>query len=367
MATKEISAVVEEPGRMALREFDIPPIGPDEALLRVEMAGVCGSDPKFYHGTAGQHCRYPAILGHETLGRIAQIGEVASLRYGLRVGDRVIVESAVPCGHCRYCLIGSYRLCDNRQGYGGKVPASQPPHLWGSYGQYMYVAPGSMLHPISPHVPAEAAVLAGLIANGVQWVRIIGNASMTQSVVIQGAGPQGLSMTVAAKESGASPIVITGLSVDRERLELARDLGADYCIDVQEEDPVERVWQITGGLLSDLVVDVTGSPEAMQKSLKMVRKQGTVVLAGMVGSGKLTPLPTDDILSKEVRIQGVLGKGVDAVNAAVKLIESRRYPLEKMVTHKYSLEAAEEAVRAMGREIRDVFPIKAVIVPWQSS
>ncbi len=363
MASREISAVLEEPGKMSIQEFDIPAIGPEEALLRVEMVGICGSDPKYYHGEVA-HCSYPTILGHEMLGHIAAIGEIASSRYGVRVGDRVTLEASIPCGHCRYCLSGNYRICDNKRGYGSRVPTTVAPSLWGAYGQFMYIAPGSVVHRVSPSVPAEAAVLANaVIANGIQWVRIIGGASIAQAVVVQGAGPQGLAMTVAAKESGAFPIIITGLSADQDRLELAKEFGADYCIDVQQEDPVARVQQITGGLMADLVVDVTGSGQAIQKSLEMVRKQGTVICAGLAGVRNLTPLPTDSILSREIRFQGVLSKGTEAVIAAIKLIESGRYPLEKMVTHKYPLEAAEEAVRAVGREVPGISPIKAILVP----
>ena len=363
MAAKEISAVVEEPGRMALKEFELPELGPEEALLRVEMVGVCGTDPKYYHGAIA-HIQYPVILGHEILGHIFKIGEAAARRYGVGVGDRVVVEASISCGACRYCLVGSYRLCENKRGYGSRVPSSEPPHLWGAYGQYMYISQGSIVHRISPEVPAEAAVLANaVIANGIQWVRLVGGASMAQAVVVQGAGPQGLAMTIAAKESGAFPIMITGLSVDQDRFELAREFGADYCIDVQEEDPVDRVREITGGSMADLVVDVTGSPEAIQKSVEMVRKQGTLVAAGLTGAQTMTPLPMDTIVFNEIRIQGVLSKGVEAVAAAVKLIESGRYPLEKMVTHRYPLAAAEEAVRTVGREIPGSYPIKAVLVP----
>lgn len=356
------SAVLEGPGAMAIKEFEIPQIGPEAGLLKVEMAGVCGTDPKYYHGKLP--VPYPLILGHEILGRVAQIGDVAAKRYGVGIGDRVVVESSMFCGHCRYCLIGSYRLCQNKRSYGINVSATTPPHLWGAYGEYMYLAPGSILHRISAAVPAEAAVLANaVISNGIQWVRTLGGASVGQAVVIQGIGPQGLAMTIAAKESGAWPIIVTGLSADQDRFELAQEYGADYCINVQEEGLIERVREITDGRMADLVVDVSGSPEAIVKSVDLTRQQGTLVCAGLTGNGVVTPLLMDKIVLNEIRVQGAFSKGVDAVAAAVKLIESRRYPMEAMVTHKFPLDKAEEAVKAVGRDIPGVYPIKAVIIP----
>lgn len=360
---KEISAVLERPGSMAIREFDIPQVGAEEGLLRMEMVGVCGTDPKYYHGSLA-NTPYPLILGHEILGRVHEMGEVAARRYGLKKGDRVVMEASVSCGHCRYCLTGSYRFCLNSRGYGTRVSSNTPPYLWGGYSQYIYVAPGSILHRISESVPAEAAVLANaVIANGIQWVRVMGGASVAQTVVVQGVGPQGLAMTIGAKESGAAPIIVTGLSADQERFELAKEFGADYCIDVQEENGVERVREITGGRMADLVVDVSGSPEAVVKSVDMVRKQGTLVCGGLTGADTVTPLLMDKVVFNEIRVQGVFSKGTDAVAAAVKLIESGRYPVEKMVTHKFPLEQAEEAVRVTGRDVPGVYPIKAVILP----
>ncbi|MBI2952799.1 MAG: zinc-binding dehydrogenase [Chloroflexi bacterium] len=238
------------------------------------------------------------------------------------------------------------------------------PIFGGAYGQYMYIAPGSILHRISEAVPAEAAVLANaVIANDIQWARILGGASIGQAVVIQGIRPQGLAMTVAAKESGACPIIVTGLGADQNRLELARELVTDYCVNVQAEDVVARVREISDGRMADLVIDVTGNPKAIVKSVDRVQKQGTLLCAGLTGSETVTLLLIDKIVWNEIRLQGAFRKGTDAVAAAVKLIESERYPVENMVTHRFPLQEAEEAVKATGREICGVNPIKAVIVP----
>jgi alcohol dehydrogenase len=359
--TTSRTAVLEGDERLVLREFPLPSIGPDEALVRIERAGVCGTDTKLFHGKLERPL--PLVLGHEILGRIAAIGERVAERYGLAVGDRVEVTSRVPCGACHACHTGVYRYCRARRGYGTSIPATEPPHLWGGYSEYLYVAPGAILHRVDPEVPADAAAVISVVANGIQWVCYHGGVRVGDPVVIQGPGPEGLGCLVAAKEAGAAPLIVTGLSVDAERLALARELGADHVLDVEREDVVARVREWTEGEGAAVVVDVTGSPRALPVSLELVRRQGTVVLAGLAGKGAATPLYTDQFIWKEIRLQGVYTHGVEATRAAIKLVESRRYPLERLVTHRFPLAEAEQAVRAAGGELPGVRPIKTVIVP----
>ena len=194
-------------------------------------------------------------------------------------------------------------------------------------------------------------------------VVIRGGASIQDAVVIQGSGPQGLSAVIAARESGASPIIITGmLPEDKDRFDLAREFGADHTVDVRTEDVVEKVKELTGGRMADLVLDVTGYPEGILKSIDLVKRGGTLVCGSLTG-GKITPIPTDKLAHNEIRFQGVFTSGGEAAAAAIKLVEAKKYPVEKMVTHRYPLEQTEEAIRAVGREVPGVFPIKAVIVP----
>ncbi|MBI4288699.1 MAG: alcohol dehydrogenase catalytic domain-containing protein [Chloroflexi bacterium] len=362
MNGKSRAAVLETSGKVAVKELPLPDIGPEEGLLRVEMAGVCGSDPKFYHGKI-RNLPTPMILGHETLGHIVEIGDVAAERYRVRKGDRVVVEANIHCGLCYYCLTGNYQFCERERGYGTKLSTRTPPGLWGSYSEYMYLAPNSEVHRVSDSVPAEAAILTTVIANGVQWARNLAGASIGNSVVVQGTGQQGLACLVGALESGCRPVIVTGLSVDTPRLALAKELGAHYTIDVQKEDVVARVSGMTRGRMADIVVDVTGSPQALQKSLDLVRPQGTILAGGLTGSETLTPMSIDKIVMKEIRFQGAKSKAAPAVLAALNLVESRKYPFEKLVTHRYPLDRAEEALKAAGGEMPGVYPVKVVIVP----
>lgn len=365
MTEKTRSMVVETPGRMAMREFAVPKIGDEDGLLKVEMAGVCGSDPGMFKGKAtALAIRYPLILGHEIVGRIEKIGDKAAARHKVKKGDRVIVETAFGCGYCQACLTGNYVQCEAQRFYGHTIPCSEPPHLWGAYGQHLYIAPRAMVHRINDNLPPEEAVfICAVLGNAIRWLRVLGGVSIGHTVVIEGPGLQGLAAVIVAKESGADKIIVTGLGKDTRRFELAREFGATHCLNVERQNPEEAVREITQGAMADVVMDVTGNPEAAQKTLDLVRKRGTIVMPGIYGANKEIPLILDKIVFKEIKIQGVLSQDITSVLPAIKLAESRRYPLGKMITHRFSLEEAEKAVRLVGGETPDAEAIKVVIVP----
>ena len=126
VATKVRAAVVKSPGFMELEEFDMPKIGKEDGLLKMEMVGVCGTDPGIYHGKV-QIGPYPVIMGHEILGRVEEVGEEMARRFRVKKGDRVIVEAFIRCKHCDNCKKGNYRFCENQSGYGCFVSADTPP------------------------------------------------------------------------------------------------------------------------------------------------------------------------------------------------------------------------------------------------
>ncbi|MDP2727128.1 MAG: alcohol dehydrogenase catalytic domain-containing protein [Dehalococcoidia bacterium] len=363
MGQKVRAAVLEAPSRMVIREFDMPEIGPDDGLLKVEMAGVCGTDPSIYTGKI-KYGDLPLILGHEILGRIAKVGANASKRWGVKEGDRVIMEAVIRCGYCSRCLVGDYRFCENIQSYGTFVSCDVPPHLWGAYAEYMYLAPGVIPHKISEKVPAEAAVLVNaVVANSIHWGRLVGDFCIEDAVVIQGAGQQGLCLTIVAKASGCHPIIVTGLSSDANRFELAREFGADYTINVEEEDVVERVRGLTNGRMADVVVDVSGSTKGIQTSVNLIKKRGTVVVPATTGTQTQTPLIMDKLVHEDIKLVGIFASDARVMGKAVKLVESGKYAFHKIVTHKFPLEEAEMAVKTTGGYFKDAHSIKCVVVP----
>jgi len=355
------AVVLEGPARITISSFPLPEIGPDDGLLRVEMAGLCGTDVKCWAGKLSTP--YPIILGHEIVGRIEEIGERASARYGVKRGDSVIVEGHA-CWSCGWCRKGEYRFCADKRWYGLGVPITEPPALWGALAEYMYIAPGSIIHRVPDGMSPEVATAAALLANGIEWLERKGTASSGDRIVIQGAGPQGLAATLVARQIGARQVIVTGLARDAARLELARDLGADHTVVADEVDVVQAVTDLTDGELADVVLDVSGSPRAVQASVEVVRPLGTLVLGGLTGDETVTPLKLDRIVWNEIRVQGVFIKGEHAFARAIELSSrvADRYPIDRIVSHRYSLDEAEDALRAAAGAGPADF-VKGAVVP----
>lgn len=336
--------VLISPGKFKKETFQIPEIKDDQLLLKVEMVSICGSDRHLFHGTH-KASSFPKILGHEIVGFVEQIGKQASQDYGLKglkVGDRVTVEPYIMCKNCEYCLTGNYQFHTPRSNYGVSLTCDQPPYLLGGYSQYMVILPGSKLHKINQDVPAESACLSSVIGNGIRWVKTKAQMQIEESVAILGAGAQGLASVIAAKEAGAKPIIVLGISKDIKKFKLAEEFGADYTIDMQKNDAIREVKQITGGRMVEVAIECAGAETTVQTTLSIVRPGGRIVLAGLTG-GKQVNLITDHIVNNELVIKGGHGQAWN-VEDAVKIINSTKYPIEKMITHKYPLDKAQEAM-----------------------
>ncbi|MCK4400948.1 zinc-binding dehydrogenase [bacterium] len=347
---KEISVVLESPRKMAVKEFEIPELSSKDLLLKIEMTSICGTDPKLYEDKFFTHT-FPIILGHEIVGFVEEVGEDAAGIYGVQKGDRVTIEPQILCGKCRYCLTGYYQLCKNARCYGVDISSDLPPHLWGGYGEYLFVSEGSKVHKISASVPPEAACLSSVLGNGIRWVRTKGEVKFGESVVIIGPGAQGLVSTVAANESGACPIIVLGRSLDDKRFKLAKEFGADYTIDLEKEDPVNAVKEITSGEMVDVVIECSGASSALELGLDLLKPLGRYILVGMTGNTE-NSLITDRIVAKELTVIGGNGQSWD-VELAVQLINSKKYPLEKIITHVFAIEEAEKAMELFINEKRD--------------
>ncbi len=356
------AATLLEPNRIEVREYPIPEVPPDGGLVAVEMAGVCGSDVKYYHGKI--KLPLPIILGHEILGRVVKLGKEAAPNHRIKEGDRIILKGALGCGRCADCRRGAARFCKKRTSYGGRTSCANPPHLFGGFADYIYLAPDAMATKVSDDLPAEAAVLVGAVmANGFQWAVRRGGVKMGDFVLIQGPGQQGLACTFAARQAGAACIFVTGIGRDVERFALAKRFGADRTINVEEENVVEVVRKETDGAMVDVVVDVSGSSKAIQTSVECLRRQGTMVLAGLTGDATITPMEMDKFVWGEIRLQGAFTADNDAVDATLRLLESTRFPVQEMVSHVFPLQETERCIQAVGGEIPDLYPTKALIKP----
>ena len=366
MAGTVRAAVLVKPKTIEFREFARPPIGRDDALLRIEACGICGSDYEQYEGVAPQHedyTQYPVIPGHEPLGVIEEIGVEARQRWGVAEGDRVAVRSGYGCGRCVACTRFEPRACRTRGGTYGYTDVNKPPHLWGGYAEHMYLCPHSVVKKMDARIPPGVAVMFNPLAAGLSWAGSVPGTGPGDRVVILGAGQRGLCCVIAARAAGARQIVITGLTRDAYKLALARELGADVTIDVEREDVVARAREATGGG-AEVVVDTTpNAPQSLVHAMAIAVRKGRIVVAGLKGQRSARELPVDDVIYKELTIRGVLSMPVDDTFRAVDVIESKRYPFEKMHTHSFPLEQAEDAIRALAGHIPGVNPLHIAIVP----
>jgi threonine dehydrogenase-like Zn-dependent dehydrogenase len=363
MATCQ-AMVQTAPRKLELRALEIPEIGADDALLRVEACGICGTDYELYDG-AFPFLKLPLIPGHEPVGIIERIGADAVQRWGVREGDRVAVEPKVACGGCRHCLSGNHRLCDAPGSLSyGVTGLAMAPGLWGGYATHMRLAPGSVVHKISAAIAPHLAVMFNPLAAGIRWAVRMPGTTIGDKVLILGPGQRGLASVIAAREAGAAMIAVTGLARDGAKLALAREFGATHTIDVSQQDPVAAVRDITGGEMADVAVDVAAfDPTTVLQAIAAVRPGGTVVLAAAKGTNPVKELLSDQIVNRDLRILGARGVDYTSYALAVRMIESGRYPLAKMHTHAVPLERASYAIDLLAGRVPGQSAIHVAIIP----
>ncbi|MGC1302135.1 MAG: zinc-binding dehydrogenase [Caulobacteraceae bacterium] len=363
------AAVRVGPSKMEIREYPMPDIPEDAALMKMEVAGICGTDVKLYKTPPNNK---PTIMGHENIGYIAKAGREFTRRKGFKEGDLVFVEHYVMCGKCQWCHQGQYRHCENtdwrnnpdaiRYGY---TSDERAPHLWGGFSQYVYLPWNAVVHHVPQGVSPELAGLVTPMANGIEWSLFDAQVGYNSTVLIQGPGQQGLSQTVICKQAGASLIIITGTSKDAARLEVAKALGADHVIDVEKEDPLERIMQITGGKGVDVALDCTAGAGTIPILLgvsALKRKAGVIVVQGEMK--EFPNFPLEKVTTKAVTIKSARGHSYMACELALQQLASKRFPLEKVTTHKFGLNEVDLAIRSVGNQgVPGV--IHASLMPWE--
>ena len=335
-----------------VREFPIPEVTEDGGLLRIEAAGICGSDWNSYRYNVT-----PRIMGHENVGRVARIGRIAARKWRLKEGDRIALEEYLPCGECLLCRRGDFRLCEATEisrktgetplRY-GSTSINVPPSLWGGYSQYMLLHPNSVIHRVDERTPARHLAMVIPISNGIQWTLHDGKLKPGQSVLIQGPGQQGLASVLAAKMAGAGMIIVSGLSRDANRLVIARKFGADHTVNIEAEDLREFVAKATGGAGVDLVIDVAGGPRTLIDSVDCLKKAGIIVFGAW--PSKVTDFEPFKWIIKRATVKAARGHSYESVEAAIALVQAGSFGAELLSTHAFGLSEVDLGIRSIGGE-----------------
>jgi L-iditol 2-dehydrogenase len=319
-------------GNLEIREIEDPKIGPDEVLVEVKSAGICGSDLQYYEWRT--EIKTPIVLGHEFAGPITEVGERVR---GWRVGDRIASEtSARICGECYYCRHGDYNLCKRRKGFGSGVD--------GAFTQYVAV-PARLLHRIPSNLTYDEAAVVQPCSDIVHAVSVNAEILPGDTVVVLGSGPMGLLTMQVARARGAGRVIVTGLSIDESRLNIAKQIGADVTINIQDEDPIKKISGLTDGMGADVVFEVTGSGPAMTQALDMVRRKGQIVVIGV--NMKPVSLDSFKILENEITIRGSSMSNWDDYERAIGLISRGQVKIKPLITHKFPITAWDQAFKLL--------------------
>ena len=340
------AAVFVEPYHFELTELPPPPVEPGGILVKVRSAGICGSDLHYWRGEMKPILRGqpgPIILGHEMAGVVHTLGEgvtTDSMGRPLKEGDSVVYAYFFPCRRCYICLRGELNNCPDRFRFRASV--EEYPYCNGGYAEYYYLHPGHFVFKVPDELPDEAVTAVNCAVSQVIYGLQQANLRMGDSVVIQGAGGLGINATAAAREMGAGQVIV--IDGQSSRLELANQCGADHAIDIKEyttpESRVERVKQLTEGRGADIVVEVVGYPQVVPEGLEMLRRGGTFVEIGNIWPNSTVSLDISKILWAVTRIVPTTHYDPYILPVALDfLVRTKdRYPLTKMMSHKFPLE-----------------------------
>lgn len=354
------AALLEEYGKpLQIREIPIPEVEPRGILVKVEMAGICGTDIHQFHGTLTIKPPLPNIQGHETIGRIAKLGEGRVIDVAgepLHIGDRIMWAHA-DCGECYWCEVAREQVhCAKRQGYGFAPPAA----LRGGFAEYEYVTPLTKVVKVPDELTDEEAIGVGCAFRSVvAGYERLGGVRLSENVVIQGAGPIGLYSCVLAAQGGAGKVIVIGAPA--HRLELASKWGAAEVIDIDDVTDSsarrEKVLALTHGRGPELVVEASGVPAAFNEGLEMIQKGGRYLILGQ-SSAAVVPVAPGMITGKGLTLVGSVSAAIQHFYRALQFIKSRRaeYPFADIVSHKHRLDEINEAFADMesGKAIKPV-------------
>jgi len=326
--------------KIELRSFPDPTPGPGEVVLEMKASGMCGSDLKFYRSAPGAaqaalglgNLSEPFIGGHEPCGIVVARGAGVSEREA-PTGQRVMDHHYAGCGTCAHCRVGWSQLCR-----AGITVYGVTAH--GGHADYLKV-PARTIVPLPEELSfAEGAAVAcgtGTAYGALRRMKIAGG----DTLAVFGQGPVGLSATVLGVAMGARVIAV---ETSPERMKLAEEYGADAVIDASKEDAVPALKELTQGVGVDLALDCTGAAAARRAAVRCVKTWGTACYVGEGGDVTLDVSP--DLLRRQVTLIGSWTFSAMGMQECAEFIAKQRIPLERIFTHRWRLEQADEAYRS---------------------
>lgn len=354
------------------------------AWVKTEMAGICGTDVHLWKGELP--IQLPVILGHETVGTLSVLGPRLAQDWRgetLKKGDRVTWTSSSSCGHCYYCKkIHQPTRCPERRAYGIGYRCDQEPHFLGGYGQYHFLRSGVNLFRIPDALSTESVIGAGCaLVTAIHGVeRLCGEKPIEkrwdsigmpqlpemwrETVVVQGTGPVGIAAIAVARRAGAKQIIALG--GPSHRLKIAKRFGADVCLAVEDlsraDQRISAVLDVTEGYGADVVLECVGHPNAVEEGAAMCRDGGKFLVMGQYCDSGTFEFRPHIITRKQLQVIGTWSSEPRHMAAALGFLEScgEEFPFASLVTHRFPLEEAHEALQAVAHWRS----VKSVIVPW---
>lgn len=341
---KAIVKPAAAPGAV-FQDVPVPAIGEEDLLVKVRAAAICGTDLHIIHWTPWAQKRVlpPMVFGHEFAGEVVAAG--AAVRR-FKIGDRVAGETHIPCGSCRQCLTGNAHICESMKIIGVHVP--------GAFAEYIAI-PQACAWPLSDEISFEQGAFLEPMGVAMHGVEAAGNLG-GKDVLLLGCGPIGVMGTAIAKSRGANQVICTDLAP--AKLDLARKMGATLTLQAQSP-VVEAVMQSTHGEGAGVVIDYSGSGQAIADGLRALKKGGVMVLVGLP-SGPVSLDLSDGVIYKEARLVGVTGRTMYGTwFECEKALRAGKIDLGPVVGGTYALGDFEEAFEAIDRQT----PGKMLLIP----
>lgn len=360
---KAKAMVLEEFGKkLQMREIEIPLLTKAQVLVKITASGVCGSDVHMFKGN-DPRTPLPIILGHEGVGRVVEVkGKKLTVnREELKPGDNIIWNRGISCGECYFCKIkNNPALCPERWVYGISKSCKEKPYLNGCYADHIILSADTDIFKITDEI--DPAILVPASCSGATAAHCFDyiNPKVGDIVLIQGAGPLGIFATYLAAYNGAGQIIM--IDVNEKRLEASKKFGATIALNrhiMNVEEIKKVVMDLTQGRGVDYAIEAVGKPSVVKEGLQLVRNGGVYLSVGFgEPNGSIEIGCFEDIVQKNLTYQGIWVSDVSNLYSAINCIFRDTELFSSLITHRFSLEKANEALKVMDNRQA----VKAVLI-----